>query len=143
MAEVARIHLAPERGAERRLVQRAELRASWGIVGDVYAGPGARQVVLYGAESRTALESAAEPGLCYPRFRENLLLEGLDPGTLELGARIRIADVVLEVSEARKRCWPECALPRPACVIRDHVAFCIVVAGGAIDVGDRVELLNP
>lgn len=124
-------------------MERAELRAHWGIVGDAYAGPGPRQVVLYNVRSRAALEQATEPGLCYPRFRENLLLDGLDHGSFPQGARVRIADVVLEVSEARKRCWPECALPRSHCVIREHVAFCVVVTGGAVGVGDRAELLKP
>lgn len=137
------IQTAPARGAGRVSVGRADLRTEWGIIGDAYGGPGDRQVVLFDASSRRTIdEGLGEQGVCYPRFRENLLIEGLNARRLAPGLRLVIGPVVLEVTEAGKRCFPECALPRDECHIRVGVAFCRVIRGGAIQVGDDVVVEN-
>ena len=162
MGRVTAITIAPAKGAARQSVDRAELRSNWGLEGDAYAGPGPRQVVLLAAAARDAIEAAKRPtgggslgygptgsggerattGLCYPRFRENILVDGLDPGTLTSGATLNIGQASLCVSEASKRCYPECTMDKRACQIRGHVAFCTVERGGAVAVGDDVAAVS-
>lgn len=140
---LTRIQAAPARGAERVSLVRADLHTEWGIAGDAYGGPGDRQVVLLDACARAAIdEGTGEQGVCYPRFRENLLIEDLNAGRLAPGMRLVIGTVVLEVTAAGKRCFPECTLPRGECHIRAGVAFCRVIRGGSVQVGDDVFVEN-
>lgn len=140
---VRQIQIAPVRGGDRVQMESAELKVDSGITGDAYAGPGDRQVVVFSAAARRAVtESVGEHGVCYPRFRENLLIEGVHAGRLEPGTRLGIGMAVLEVTAARKRCFPECTLPRQSCHIRGAVAFCRVITSGEIRVGDDVRVEN-
>ena len=136
---------APEKGKPRRKISSIIVRPDWGIQGDAYAGPGDRQLLLFYSDARQGVDSAEEAGLCYPRFRENLLVAGLDPGSLRPGDRVRIGEAILKITGATKKCYPECELPARKCRIRDHVAFCAVERGGKIEQGDSVGLLpaNP
>lgn len=134
---------ATEKGRPRQQADSALLKPDWGIEGDAYAGPGERQLLLFWSEAREEVDTAENQGLCYPRFRENLLIRGLDPGTLRPGDRLRAGDTLLRVTEASKRCYPECELPKRECQIRGHVAFCAVEKGGAVAVETEIWLLPP
>lgn len=142
------IHLAPAKGAPRESVASVRVRCDWGIEGDAYGGPGERQLLLFWSEARAALDSNRKgtgetSGLCYPRFRENLTVEGLDPGSLRPGDLLEVGSSLLRVTAVHKRCYPECELPRDRCEIRGHLAFCAVESEGEMSRGDRVLLLGP
>ena len=116
------------------------VRTNWGIVGDRHAGPGSRQILLFLEDARRAMEGVNQPGLCYARFRENFLVGGLDPSALVPGAQLKVGDAELRISEARKRCYPECTIASTECHIRDHMAFAEVVRGGTVRIGDKLEV---
>jgi MOSC domain-containing protein YiiM len=140
---VESIHFAPARREPRTQAQSVRVLPDWGIEGDAYGGPGERQVLLFWAESRSVVDTEVEPGLCYPKFRENLTIKGLDPGTLKPGERLKVGTSMLRVTSVNKRCYPECGLPRNQCAIRAHLAFCEVVQEGEIAQGDSVSLFRP
>jgi MOSC domain-containing protein YiiM len=140
------IHFAPARGEPRTEAPSVRVLPDWGIEGDAYGGPGERQVLLFSAAARAAVDnqqegSRKETGLCYPKFRENLTINGLDPGTLGPGDRLEVGTSMLRVTSVNKRCYPECDLPRNQCAIRGHLAFCEVVREGEIARGDTVSVL--
>lgn len=136
-----RVEAIAYRDGERRILPvSVELVADHGIVGDAHAGAGRRQVVLFSAAARAAMASSDDQGLCYVRFRENLTVSGIELGALRKGAELTCGDARLRISGAAKRCYPECTLPRLACLIRPHVAFARVVDGGEISLGDTVHL---
>ncbi len=143
VGSVESIYFAPTRGEPRTPASSVRVLPDWGIEGDAYGGPGDRQVLLFWAQSRSTLDTGGEPGLCYPRFRENLTIAGLDPGTLSPGDRLSVGTSLLRVTSVNKRCYPECELPRDRCEIRGHLAFCAVESAGEVTRGDHVLLLGP
>lgn len=144
---VESIHLAPAKGAPRESADSVQLRKEWGIEGDAYGGPGERQLLLFWSGARGALDSQQakgpeETGRCYPRFRENLTVDGIDPGNLRPGDRLKVGSGLLRVTAVTKACYPECELPRDRCEIRGHLAFCAVESEGEIARGDPVFLFG-
>jgi MOSC domain-containing protein YiiM len=76
-----------------RLVRSATLRTGVGIDGDKHAVESSkRQVLLADQECLDAVE--VPPAT----IKENLTVEGLDVMSLEPGTRLRIKDVVLEIT---------------------------------------------
>ncbi len=123
-----------------RPVAEVELRPDWGVVGDKHAGPGDRQLLIFARHARDSIDGAAAPGLCYARFRENILVEGMNPGDLRPGDVLVVGTCRLRITEATKRCYPECSLPPSECRIRAHLAFAAVVTGGRVRRGDEIRL---
>jgi cyclic pyranopterin phosphate synthase len=137
-ARVTGLFIAGRRKEPRRSTSEIELVVDHGVEGDAYAGPGDRQVVFFEDDARRALDAAENRGLCYARFHENIRVEGLELRTLSAGARLSIGETEVEITSARKRCYPECELPRGTCHILGHVAFARVLRGGSIAVGAPV-----
>jgi MOSC domain-containing protein YiiM len=119
-------------------MEAAELVPDWGIDGDAYAGPGDRQIVLFAEEARAAVLVARSAGLCYPRFRENITVTAIDPGSLAAGTRLTIGEAQLVVTSTQKKCYPECSLVPDECEIQAHVAFCRIAVGGTITIGSDI-----
>lgn len=92
------IAIGLEKGKPKQKRKEATLFQAHGLVGDAHAGPGPRQVGLLSAtdfdKARRKLTSA-RPG----SFAENLILEGIDFPKLQIGDRLRIGDVLLEIAE--------------------------------------------
>lgn len=132
---VVSISIAPAKQGSRITMEGARLIAGFGLEGDAYGGPGPRQLVLFSREARLRVDLASRRGLCYSKFRENIGVEGLDPGSLSPGTLLAAGEAVLRISEAKKRCYPECTLPREECAISGHLAFCEVLRGGWVDIG--------
>lgn len=127
-------------------VGMAELRAGWGLMGDSHAGPtrpGRWQISLLAWESvdRLIREEGlrAVPG----SFAENLSTVGLDTTCLRVGDRIKIGEeVMLEVEQLGKP--PEIAHTfsyQGYSLLPTEGIFCGVVAGGAVNVGDEIQVL--
>jgi len=110
-----------------------------GLQGCVHANPGGqRQVLLMDQETLQALELS--PGV----VRENITTKGLDVNGLEPGRRLRVGEVLLEVTAP---CTP-CGLMekiRPG--LRKEICgrrgtLCRVLAGGVIRRGETIEKLD-
>jgi MOSC domain-containing protein YiiM len=125
-----------------RAVDRAEVEAGKGIVGDRYHGTRHRHVTV---QSSTALGVATEVfGSDVPAelTRRNLTLDEGDVPTLP-GSRIRIGDVLLEVVRVAAPCkLLDDTIGRGAqeALRRRGGSVCRVLEGGEIAVGDRVDL---
>jgi MOSC domain-containing protein YiiM len=140
VAHIDALILADADAGCNRPVAEVELRPDWGVVGDKHAGPGDRQLLIFARDAREAIDAAAAPGLCYGRFRENLLVDGLDPGDLRPGDVLMIGATRLRITAATKRCFPECTLALSECRIRAHLAFAAVITGGRVRRGDEIRL---
>ncbi len=112
----------------------------------------ARAVSLFTARGRAERASDRARGLCFDRYTEDITLD-LPPGHRLLpGTRITVysgADAgegaaeapILEVSEVRKRCFPECERPdKGGCPLRRHAAFARVIQGGRLASGTAVHV---
>ena len=132
---IANILIAMEKKKSRTSVESAALIPDWGIEGDAHGGPGDRQIVLFAKAARERIRADRTPGLCYPRFRENIAITGFDPGTLPVGSSLAVGEAQLVVTSTQKKCYPECSIARSSCEIQGHVAFCRVEIGGTITTG--------
>lgn len=114
-----------------------------GVADDAHAGDWHRQVSLLAWES---IEKARATGLDVVEgdFAENVTTEGIDLLALPLGTRVRIGDdVLLELSQIGKVCHTKCAIYHLAgdCIFPREGIFFVALEGGAINVGDPVEVV--
>ena len=114
-----------------------------GLDTDAHAGDWHRQVSLLAWES---IEKARATGLDVVEgdFAENVTTEGIDLLALPLGTRVRIGeDVLLELSQIGKVCHTKCAIYHLAgdCIFPREGVFFVALEGGAINVGDPVEVV--
>ena len=115
-----------------------------GLDTDAHAGDWHRQVSLLAWES---IEKARATGLDVVEgdFAENVTTEGIDLLALPLGTRVRIGeDVLLELSQIGKVCHTKCAIYHLAgdCIFPREGIFFVALEGGAINVGDPVEVVS-
>lgn len=132
-------------GEPKHPVAWVRLVANHGIEGDAHAGPWHRQVSLLAAEEAQAWRERV-PELAPGAFAENLLVSGLDAGSLGLGSRLRLgAEAVAEITQLGKECHGhrctvferlgECLMPRRG-------LFARVLHGGELRPGDPVQVIE-
>lgn len=128
---VTGVHRTPARRLPVERLERAEVRADWGVVGDRHARPSSnRQVVLTQAEVLDAL------GLAAGATREQLTVSGL--GELAIGDVVTIGSVRLELTGPRVPCRVMDGV-RPGLMeeLRGRGGWCArVAAGGVVRPGD-------
>lgn len=131
------------KGERKTNVGTATLLPGLGLEGDAHAGFAHRQVSLLALES---IEKMRQMGLSVGPgdFAENLTTSGLDLPALPVGTRIRIGESLLEVSQIGKECHTRCAIYHQAgdCVMPKEGIFAIVLNGGPVSVGDKLEVLE-
>ena len=119
------------------------LKKEHGIVGDAHAGNWHRQVSLLGTESVDKLR-AVLPDIPHGAFAENILTEGITLYELPVGTRLRVGEVLLEVTQIGKECHQGCAIRKLTgdCVMPREGIFAIVLEEGTIRAGDKVEVVK-
>ena len=131
-----------KKGVRKVNVERAELRPSWGIVGDAHAADWHRQVSLLAWES---IEKMRALGLNVNAgsFAENITTEGLSLVDLPVGTRLKLGEALVEVTQIGKECHDRCAIYYQAgdCVMPREGIFVRVHEGGTVAAGDAVEVL--
>jgi MOSC domain-containing protein YiiM len=140
--KVLAVCTSQKKGVRKRDVGQAELRPGWGIVGDAHAADWHRQVSLLAWES---IEKMRAVGLKVNAgsFAENITTEGLELVDLPVGARLRLGEALVEVTQIGKVCHERCAIYYQAgdCVMPREGIFVRVHEGGRVQVGDTVEVL--
>jgi len=125
-------------------VEKAVVKADYGIEGDAHAGDWHRQGSLLASESIAKMQAKGldvSPG----DFAENLTTEGIDLLALPVGARLRVGrEALLEVTQIGKECHSRCAIYYQAgdCVMPREGIFARVLAGGTIVPGDTVDIVK-
>ena len=136
------INISKERGKKKKPVEEARVTMK-GIEGDAHAGDWHRQISLLGEES---IEKMRREGvnIQYGDFAENLTVRGITLYKLEIGTRIRVGNVILEVTQIGKKCHDDCEIKKLVgkCVMPLEGIFARVVKDGRIRVGDEVEVME-
>ncbi len=136
--EIVRLYI---RGEEKRgVVDRMVLEEGVGILGQVQ-GKEDRQVSVLPGEVRQALENMEEHGLCTQRFQENITIDQLDLGEWGPGDRMRMGEVLVEITRLEKSCFSDCPLLRShsKCPLAKGVLYAKVVEGGTLQKGESVS----
>jgi len=129
------------KGVPGETAQSARLVAGLGMEGDFHANGGERQLSLLSIEERRWMESRTEPGLCFGRYKENILFDVAQPALVP-GTRVAVGEAVLEISDGGKRCFGQCPLfdQGRVCVLAGRSLFAKVARGGIVRVGDYAEV---
>lgn len=141
--KVVSINVSAQKGVAKTPVEKIELIENHGIVGDAHAAPGERQVSLLAKESVEAFKkSGVKACLNDGSFGENMTTEGIELHTLNIGTRLVIDSVILEISKIGKECHTHCAIRRSVgdCIMPKQGVFAKVIKGGTIRRGDKITL---
>ena len=143
MASVVAVCISEQKGTQKHEVPEIQLKIDHGIVGDAHAGNWHRQVSLLAQESVEKMK-AVFPDIPVGAFAENILTEGLTLFTLPVGTRLRVGEVLLEVTQIGKECHAHCAIRQQVgdCVMPREGIFTIVLEDGTIRAGDTITVLT-
>ena len=138
---VVSVNVSAEKGVQKQPAPSVTLVADHGIEADAHAGPWHRQVSLLADESIAEMRARGAdvgPGA----FGENFTTEGIAVHQLPVGARLRVAGTLLEVTQIGKVCHDRCAIYDQVgdCVMPREGIFVRVLEGGAVRPGDEIRL---
>ncbi len=138
------VFLSERKGQAKTPVEKATLRAGYGLEGDAHAGEGHRQVSLL---ADADIEEMRRRGLelDYGAFGENLVVNGLELNEIGLGSRLRLgstAEVI--ISQIGKVCHTPCAIYYQAgdCIMPRLGVFARCERGGEVSPGDEIVVLE-
>ncbi len=142
MSKVRAICISEKKGTAKVQVPKAEFIEDFGIKGDAHAGKWHRQVSLLAFEK---IEDFRADGgnVDFGAFGENLVVDGIELNKLPIGQKIKIGEVLLEVTQIGKKCHDKCAIYYQVgrCIMPDYGIFTKVLNGGEITLGEEVKLL--
>ena len=144
MASVVSVNISERKGEQKHPVPEIRLKLRHGIVGDAHAGDWHRQISLLAEESVDTMRSASPVPLDSGVFAENINTRGIDLKSLPVGARLRIGQTEVEVTQIGKECHNDCAIKKAVgrCVMPTEGIFAVVVKEGAVRAGDEIEVLS-
>lgn len=138
------VSMSLRRGVSKHPVESIQLRPDWGVVGDAHAGNWHRQVALLAWED---VQQAQARGLQVGpgSFAENIATEGLVLMTLPVGARLRIGEALLEVTQIGKPHDEPDVIHELVgdSVIPRRGIFCRVLQGGTVRGGQEIVVEQP
>jgi MOSC domain-containing protein YiiM len=137
LASILHLFRAPKRHALGEELATARAVENSGLAGCAHARPGGKRQVLL-VEVETLGNWNVVPGIIH----ENITTQGLDVHGLQVGQRLRMGSVVLEVSAFCEPCEPMDAI-RPG--LQQELQgrrgmLCRVLSGGTLQRGDAIVL---
>lgn len=141
MPQVLAVCISEKKGTVKHPVPEIQLKIDHGIVGDAHAGNWHRQVSLLADES-VELMRQRFPDIPTGAFAENILTRGIALSTLPVGTKLRVGQVLLQVTQIGKECHADCAIRRQVgdCVMPREGIFTMVLEEGCIRPGDEITI---
>ena len=141
MPQVLAVCISEKKGTVKHPVPEIQLKIDHGIVGDAHAGNWHRQVSLLADES-VELMRQRFPDIPTGAFAENILTRGIALSTLPVGTKLRVGQVLLQVTQIGKECHADCAIRRQVgdCVMPREGIFTRVLEEGSIHPGDEIAI---
>jgi len=140
-ANVLAVCISEKKGTAKKSVPKIYVKKDYGIEGDAHAGGGHRQVSLLAEESVNKL-CAKIPDIEAGVFAENMLTRGIKLHALPVGARLRVGEALLEITQIGKECHNDgCAIKQQIgdCVMPREGVFAKVIESGFIQPGDNIK----
>ena len=142
-AEVLAVCISEKKGTEKKEIEKAVLKADWGIEGDAHAGKWHRQVSLLAFEK---IDDFRKKGaeVDFGAFGENIIVSGVDLKSLPVGTVLEIGDAILKVTQIGKECHSHCNIYHKMgdCIMPREGIFAEVLKGGCIQKGDKINVIE-
>ena len=140
MAKVIAVNISEKRGVVKHPIEKGFFKFNHGLEGDAHAGDWHRQVSLLGVESIDKMKALGAQGLSEGKFAENLTTEGIIVYELPIGTKLKIGEVILEVTQIGKECHQGCEIRKLVgdCVMPREGIFTRVLTEGWIKAGDSI-----
>jgi len=141
--EIAGLTIFPKKDAPGVALSEMRLVEGLGAEGDFHQG-GDRQISLLTVAIRQWMNAQDKQGICFARYKENILIKGLPLEDLINGRKLAVGDVLLRIDGVgKKHCFNECILfsEKAPCLLAGGAVFALVERSGFIRVGDDVTLL--
>jgi MOSC domain-containing protein YiiM len=134
--EIEAVCVSDQKGTQKHAVENILLIKDFGIEKDAHAGPGIRQVSFLAGEEIDILRSEGL-SLEHGAFGENIVTRGIDWTITEVGRRIIIGEIELEITQKGKECHTPCIIQELAgrCIMPEKSVFARVVKGGNVHAG--------
>lgn len=144
MSKVIAVNISEEKGVIKNPIEKGFFRINHGLDGDAHAGNWHRQVSLLGIESIKKMKAVGIDILGTGQFAENITTEGLTLYELPVGTKLKIGEVLLEVTQIGKECHKGCKIKELVgeCVMPKEGIFVKVLEEGYIKAGDNIEVIN-
>lgn len=141
MPQVLAVCISEKKGTVKHPVPEIQLKIDHGIVGDAHAGNWHRQVSLLADESVERMRQKF-PDIPTGAFAENILTQGIALSKLPIGTKLRVGQVLLQVTQIGKECHADCAIRRQVgdCVMPREGIFTKVLEEGSIRPGDEITI---
>ena len=141
MPQVLAVCISEKKGTAKHPVPEIQLKIDHGILGDAHAGSWHRQVSLLADES-VELMRQRFPDIPTGAFAENILTRGIVLSKLPIGTKLRVGQVLLQVTQIGKECHADCAIRRQVgdCVMPREGIFTRVLEEGCIRPGDEIAI---
>ena len=143
MSKVIAINISEEKGVIKNPIEKGFFKINHGLDGDAHAGDWHRQVSLLGIESIKKMKAVGIDFLATGQFAENITTEGLTLYELPVGTKLKIGEVLLEVTQIGKKCHKGCKIKDLVgeCVMPKEGIFAKVLEEGYIKSGDNIVVI--
>jgi MOSC domain-containing protein YiiM len=144
MAKVIEVNISERKGVVKHPIEKGFFKINHGLEGDAHAGNWHRQVSFLGIESIDKMKVKGARGLTPGIFAENITTEGLVLYELPIGTKLKVGEVLFEVTQIGKECHSSCEIRKLIgdCVMPREGIFAIVLTEGWIKAGDNIEILG-
>lgn len=143
MGKVIAICISEQKGTEKHIVERGNLISNFGLENDAHGGNWHRQISLLEVEQ---INSFNEKGgnVDFGAFGENLIIQGINLKTLSIGAKLKIGNAILEITQKGKECHHHCKIYHRVgdCIMPREGVFAKVLVGGEIKPLDSIEVID-
>jgi len=144
-AKIKAVCLSEEKGTTKKVIKKGELIENFGLKGDAHAGKWHRQLSLLDESSIDKMRGQGY-NLNFGDFAENITTEGLENlFQLPIGTKLKInGEILLEITQIGKKCHHDCEIMQTIgdCVMPREGIFAVVIKGGEIKAGDKIEIIN-
>jgi MOSC domain-containing protein YiiM len=140
MIKVISVNISEKKGVVKQPIEEGFFKINHGLLNDAHAGNWHRQVSLLGLESIEKMEEMGIDGLTPGQFAENITTEGITLYELPIGTKLKIGEVLLEVTQIGKECHNGCQIKQLVgeCVMPKEGIFAKVLEEGCIKTGDSI-----
>ena len=142
--EVVGVCVSDRKGIKKTPVGEVEIKENYGIKGDSHASSEYHRQVCFLAEESIGKMRDQGYDVGPGSFAENITTKGLDLLAIPVGAKVRVGEALVEITQKGKECHDGCAVYKEigACIARTEAIFGRVLKGGRIRPGDMIEVVQ-